>query len=273
MKKRKISYKKTFRFLIILFLIITFLISGINIIKWVIDSKSTQDNISKITESTKIENTSDTENTIIIENNVDENDPYWKYIKTDLINVNFNELKKINSDVTGWIQVSGTNINYPFVQTKNNNYYLTRSIDKTYNKAGWIFLDYRNNINNISDKNTIIYAHGRLDDTMFGSLRKVFTNGWLDNKDNFIIKMSTESTNSLWQVFSVYKIPTTNDYLKINFKNDNEFLEFGKILLKRSDFDFNTNISSNDKILTLSTCYNNSKKIVLHAKLIKLEKK
>ena len=49
----------------------------------------------------------------------------------DLINVNFTELKKINYDTIGWIQVNGTNINYPLVQTKNNDYYLTRSFDKS----------------------------------------------------------------------------------------------------------------------------------------------
>ena len=67
-------------------------------------------------------------------------------------NMNMNtfmkELKKINNDVRGWIQVNGTNINYPFVQTNNNDFYLKHSFDKSYNSSGWIFLDYRNNINN-----------------------------------------------------------------------------------------------------------------------------
>lgn len=88
----------------------------------------------------------------------------------NLINVDFNELKKFNSNTKGWIQVNGTNINYPFVQAKDNKFYLTHSFDKSYNSAGWVFLDYRNNINELS-KNTIIYAHGRLDTTMFGSLK------------------------------------------------------------------------------------------------------
>lgn len=273
MKKRKISYRKIFLFITTLFFCVAFIISSIHIIKWLIDSKSTQNNIEKIKEDTKIEEKSDTENTIIIDSDAESDDPYWDYIKVNLIDVDFNDLKKVNSSIVGWIQVNGTNINYPFVQAKNNTYYLTRSIDKTRNNAGWVFLDYHNNLKSSSDKNTIIYAHGRLDDTMFGSLRKVFTSGWFDNKDNYIIKLSTENENSLWQVFSLYKIPTTSDYLKINFKNDSEFLKFAQMLLKRSDYDFETNISSNDRILTLSTCYDNDTKIVLHAKLIKLEKK
>ena len=52
-----------------------------------------------------------------------------------------------------------------------------------------------------------------------------------------------------------------------------EFLEFGNMLLKRSSHDFGTTLSPNDKILTLSTCYNDEEKVVLHAKLIKRELK
>ena len=129
-------------------------------------------------------------------------------------------------------------------------------------------MDYRNNIS-VLDKNTIIYAHGRLDNTMFGSLKNILTSGWLNNKNNYIVKLSTEYENNLWQVFSVYKIKTTNDYLQISFISNESFLEFTDKLIKRSDFNFNTKVNENDKILTLSTCYNEKEKVVLHAKLIK----
>ena len=190
----------------------------------------------------------------------------------NLIDVDFQNLKSINSDTIGWIQLNGTNINYPFVQTKDNTYYLTRSFDKTYNSAGWVFMDYRNSSTTF-DKNTIIYAHGRLDKTMFGSLKNILTSGWLDNPENYIVKLSTETENTLWQVFSVYHIPTTNDYIRVNFLHNNYFLEFANMLKDRSSFDFNTTINADDKILTLSTCYSKTDKVVLHAKLIKKESK
>ena len=129
-------------------------------------------------------------------------------------------------------------------------------------------MDYRNNIS-VLDKNTIIYAHGRLDNTMFGSLKNILTSGWLNNKNNYIVKLSTEYENNLWQVFSVYKIKTTNDYLQISFISNESFLEFTDKLIKRSDFNFNTKVNENDKILTLSTCYNEKEKVVLHAKIRK----
>lgn len=56
--------------------------------------------------------------------------------KNEYDRYNFNELKNINNDVKGWIKVNGTNINYPFVQSNNNKYYLTPTFDKSYNSAG-----------------------------------------------------------------------------------------------------------------------------------------
>ena len=144
------------------------------------------------------------------------------------------------------------------------------TFNKTYNSAGWVFLDYRNNINELS-KNTIIYAHGRLDTTMFGSLKNILSSGWINNTNNYVVKLSTETENTLWQVFSVYHIPTTNDYIKVNFYSNEEFNKWSSMLLNRSAHNFNTTINENDKILTLSTCYNDKEKVVLHAKLIKKE--
>ena len=106
---------------------------------------------------------------------------------------------------------------------------------------------------------------------MFGTLRKVLNNGWLNNTNNHVIKISTEKENSLWQVFSVYHIPTTSDYLKTDFSDDTAYQNFLDMIKNRSSYNFNTNVTSADNILTLSTCYSNSDKMVVHAKLIKKE--
>jgi sortase B len=270
--KKLLTSKKTILSLISLICFVTLIISLFNIFGWFKDNKQIDEEAKETVEKADIQEVSDNENTIKIENEIKEDDLYWKYIDTKLINVNFNELKKENKDTVGWIQVMGTNINYPIVQTTNNDYYLTHSFKKKANLGGWIFLDYRNNIKEL-DKNTIIYGHGRLDTSMFGSLKNIFTNNWLKNTDNFIVKISTESHNTLWQVFSVYKIPTTNDYIQVDFKNNIDFENFYTMLLNRSEHNFNTNVTTKDKILTLSTCYNDNDKVVLHAKLIKQEKK
>jgi len=273
-KNIKIKWKNILIIILFLVLFIIFIFSIINIIKWKIDSNKTKKQVTDINNVTIVEKVKENKdsNIEIIEQTEEppKSNPYWDYIKINLINVNFTELKNTNSDVKGWIQVNGTNINYPFVQTKDNKYYLTRSFDKSYNSAGWVFLDYRNDINSLA-KNTIIYAHGRYDATMFGSLKNILKSGWLNNKDNYIVKLSTEKENTLWQVFSVYHIPTTNDYIKVNFSSNEEFKNWASMLISRSSHNFNTNISENDNILTLSTCYNDSEKVVLHAKLIKRE--
>ena len=108
---------------------------------------------------------------------------------------------------------------------------------------------------------------------MFSSLKAVLSKEWQDNKNNYLVKLSTESENTLWQVFSIYRILTTSDYLKIEFGTDEEFLNFTKMLINRSTYNFKTNVQSTDKILTLSTCYNSTDKVVLHAKLIKVQTK
>lgn len=271
--KIKLKWKNIILILIFLILFITLNISIYNIIKWKLDSNKTNEEINTIQENANIEEVKDNKGTEIIKQakKIPKENPYWDYIKMNMIDVNFDNLKKINNDVVGWIKVNGTNINYPFVQSKDNKYYLTHSFSKSYNNAGWVFLDYRNN--NINNRNTIIYAHGRTDKTMFGTLRKVLNNGWINNTNNYVIKISTEKENSLWQIFSIYHIPTTNDYLQTEFKDEREYQRFLNILKNRSNHNFNTSITSNNTILTLSTCYNDSEKMVVHAKLIKKQKK
>lgn len=271
--KIKLKWKNIILILMFLILFITLNISIYNIIKCKLDSNKTNEEINTIQENTNIEEVKDNKGTEIIKQaeKIPKENPYWDYIKMNMIDINFDNLKKINSDVVGWIKVNGTNINYPFVQSKDNKYYLTHSFNKSYNNAGWVFLDYRNN--NINNRNTIIYAHGRTDKTMFGTLRKVLNNGWINNTNNYVIKISTEKENSLWQIFSIYHIPTTNDYLQTEFKDEREYQSFLNILKNRSNHNFNTSITSNDTILTLSTCYNDSEKMVVHAKLIKKQKK
>ena len=222
-----------------------------NIIEWFNDNHKTKEIIQKIESSTSI-------------TTVDED--------ARLMNVDFNDLKKINDDTVAYIKVNNTNIDYPIVKTSDNKFYLDHSYDKSYNKAGWVFMDYRNN-NIHYDTNTIVYAHGRLDNTMFGSLRNVIKENWYTNSDNHIIKYSDLNSSSLWQVFSVYKIKQTNDYLDINFSTKDDYISFIDLIKGRSVYDFNCDVNVGDKILTLSSCYDDINRVVLHAKLIKYVEK
>ncbi len=260
---------------LLLFFIILLLISIYNIVKWRLDNNTVNKLIDDIYNQIDINEITDNEKTEIInqDDKISKSSPYWNYLKINLIDVNFKDLKLLNDDIVGWLKLEGTNINYPFVQSNDNEYYLNHSIDKSYNSAGWVFLDYRNNIKNL-DKNTIIYAHGRLDGIMFNSLKNIIKNNWYENNNNNnIIRISTEYQNTLWEVFSIYNIDTTNNYIQVSFKNNHEFEIFANQLMKRSIYKFNTSINQNDKIITLSTCYNKKQKTIMNAKLVKFENK
>lgn len=217
-------------------------------------------NIADVTEVKESDNPSD--------NNVEVvSDDYFKYKDVSMLDVNFNELLKQNSDTKGWIKVEGTNVNYPFVQSSDNEYYLKHSYDNTYNKKGWVFLDYRNNMDNL-DKNTILYAHGLMNNAMFGSLRRTVKQDWAKNKNNRVIKVSTPSSMLLFEVFSSYTIEPESYYITSEFSSNEEFSTFIDTIKSRSFYDYNTPVSTDDKILTLSSCYDDKKRMVLHAKLI-----
>ena len=239
--------KKIILYGLLLLSLFGLIFSFYKIICWYIDNQKTQEQIEKVEKF--IEEIPKT-------NSKDSN-----------ITVDFSSLLKENKEVKGWVQIPNTNINYPFVQHSDNSYYLTHSFDNSYNNAGWIFLDYRNNIEQL-DTNTIIYGHGRVDGTMFGSLKNVLTEEWLNDSNNYKIIIYLPETTYTFEIFSAYHINTTDDYLKTNFNSIKEYEEFLKLIKNRSTYSFPTTVSPNDKILTLSTCFNDKEKMVVHGKLI-----
>lgn len=277
MKRGKYAKKQNKFLIFIIFLSSIFIIySLIKITMWFLENNKIKEEISKIEKDviiTKIENTeASSEEIMIDEKEIPDTDPYWGLKNVDYIQADFSNLIKTNKEVVAWISVSNTNINYPVVQHTDNEYYLNHTFNGAKNEAGWVFMDYRNTTQNLG-KNTIIYAHKREDGTMFGSLENILDNSWYENKENYAIKTSTKYENNLWQVFSVYRIPTTSDYIQTDFQNDKTYQEFLNKIKKRSIYDFQTTVNTKNKILTLSTCYNRNERIVLHSKLIRSQKK
>ena len=180
----------------------------------------------------------------------------------------FDELISINSDTVGWLTVNNTKVNYPVVQYKDNDYYLKRDFNKKSNAFGWIYMDYRNNIYNLSN-NTIIIGHNLKNGMMFGTLRYVTNESWYKNPENQIITFNTKVKNMKWKIFSIYKLPVTNDYLYANFGDLNEYQDFLNKIRSRSIYDFKVDVGKKDHILTLTTCGSTSAtRLVVHAVLI-----
>ena len=162
------------------------------------------------------------------------------------IDVNFSVLKQESEDIVGWIYIPDTPINYPVVQCNDNQYYVRRLIDGSYNAAGTIFMDFRND-SDLMDINTIIYGHNMKNDKMFGTLEKYKSQEYYDSHK--VMYYFTAEKKYKVELFAgcnitvesnIYDLPT-----KIN--NYEKFKE-------KSDFKSDVVITEQDKFITLSTC-------------------
>ena len=116
--------------------------------------------------------------------------------------------------------------------------------------------------------NIIIYAHNRYHSgVMFGTLQNTLRYSWYTNPENQIISFRTLYEDLNYQIFSIYKISVTTDYMRVLFADDTDKLNFYTMLKDRSIYDFGIELSGNDKIITLSTCADENNRYVVHAVL------
>ncbi|WP_415331913.1 class B sortase [Clostridium perfringens] len=179
------------------------------------------------------------------------------------------DLKKINSDYMGWINIENTPIDYPVVKGKDNEFYLTRDFNKKYLASGSIFMDYRNK--DFQDKNVVIYGHHMRDKSMFGSLKKFKGIEYLKN-NKYINIINNNGETLKYEIFGLYVTSTDDtECISTNFNSDEEFNSYIEGVLSKSIYDENISIKNTDKLLTLSTCsyeFDNAR-LLVHAKLIK----
>lgn len=179
----------------------------------------------------------------------------------------FAEIKKINPDVVAWINIKDTNIDYPILQGKDNDFYLKHNIYKEKSRAASIFMDYRNNPA-FEDKNTILYGHNMKDGSMFRDLL-YYEQPWFFKKHK-IINIETEKGTLKYEVFSIYVTDVNFNYLITNFNNEKEYEDYLNIIKEKSKVKSDTTVTAKDKILTLSTCsyqFKNARTVV-HAKKV-----
>ena len=185
-----------------------------------------------------------------------------------LLSVDLTKLIQKNPDTAGWVQITGTNIDYPFVQTKNNDFYHNHSFDKSYNPAGWVFLDSENS-KNLTSEHSILYLHGKIEGTEFEPARSMISSSsWLNHPEQFVMRTSTNYSNEIWQIFSIYKIPTTQDYLVIDFESPAEKMALVEKLKGRSVYNFEVPFSETDRMLTFSIRYDDEYIVAVHGKLV-----
>lgn len=269
-KKRKRLRPWAFWTLTFIF-IITITTSAISLIDWEKDNQKIDklnEEIEELVELKPIDEEGE-----LVNPPEDVKSDYWYFVEQPFYDIDFTPLQLKNDDTIAFIHMQNTNINYPIVQTTNNEYYLTHAFDKTYNNAGWVYMDYENLVNFQSD-NTVIYGHGRLDKTVFGSLKNALTKEWQANKENYIIWISTPNENMVYQIFSIYTTQSESYYIQTDFETTEEKQKWIDTMKSRNITTEDTIVTPTDKILTLSTCLNNDGgRIVVQAKLIKIQKR
>lgn len=190
--------------------------------------------------------------------------PASEDIKKDNLQM-LSELKQKNSDTIAWIEIPGTGIDYPVMQSKDNKYYLRKTFSREYNILGSIFADYRNSPD-FNDQNTVIYGHNMQDRSMFYDLSFLKKQDFYDKNNKILIYLDDRILE--FTIFSVYEVDKDYDYRSPEYDTEifkNRLEDFKKKSLIVSA----TTPAVDDKILTLSTCsysFNNAR-LVAHGSL------
>ncbi|MBR2704920.1 MAG: class B sortase [Clostridia bacterium] len=239
---------------IILICLAVIIYSLYNIIVWAIENKKNNDLLADMQNIAGI-----THEEVVVDD--------LSLVKT---NYDFAELLKRNPDTVGWVYVPNSKIDYPVVQSSDNDFYLNHSFDKSTNSAGWVFAD--SSCNARTSKNVIIYGHNRKDRSMFGSLKIVQDDEWLSNPQNHYITFANLDESGIYKIFSVFVVNDehVNSYLETDFSSDEAFKAYLKKIKNSSYQQFDTDIENTESIITLYTCYgaNNQRLLVFAAKVL-----
>ncbi len=168
------------------------------------------------------------------------------------ISVDFDTLLAQCPDIIGWIYCEDTKINYPMVRGNDNDYYLHRFIDGSYNGGGTLFMDFKCS-RDFSDTNSIIYGHHMNDGSMFASLKKYRTDPEYYSKHPTLY-INTPTQNYRMDVFAGFVCDADSDTYTIGFGSDASFQSWLARMVSQSDFTTDVSVGPEDHIVTLSTC-------------------
>jgi len=181
--------------------------------------------------------------------------------------VDFDALKAINDDVVGWLELEAIpSISYPIAQGEDNEYYLHRTIKKTYNFAGSVFID-STNASDFSDCNTIIYGHNMKNGSMFNNI-KSYTEQDFADKHPYVYIYLPDGTVSRYKVVAAHIIPEESLLYNTGITDIQAFYQE---MLKTSDIKVDFEQAAGNPVITLSTCTSagseSGKRNVVHAVL------
>lgn len=168
-------------------------------------------------------------------------------------------LRKEYPNVIGWLEISGTKMNYPVCQAQDNDYYLNHSYKKEKNKSGSLFIDMENSIDE-QERNLLIYGHRNKYGYMFEDLIKYKNKEFW--KANSTIRFTTEIDDEEYIIFAVVRTRVfyqdeANVFRYYNFaciEGENEYNKYIEEMKKLSLYDTDIEPKNGEKLLTLSTC-------------------
>lgn len=169
------------------------------------------------------------------------------------------ELQKENSDIVAWIEIEGTNINYPILHTTNNDFYLDHNYKKEKAQTGSLFLDKDFDIKNGSS-NYLIYGHRNKQGMMFEDLLKYAKEDFY--KEHKKIRFTTDREDSQYEIMAVFysRVYYKDEknvfryYYFVNAKDENEYNNYVKQSKDASIYDTGVTAKYGEQLLTLSTC-------------------
>lgn len=180
-----------------------------------------------------------------------------------------------NKKVVGWLTIEGTNIDYPVMQTVNNDYYLDHNFNQEYDKNGSIFLD-KDCDPAFPNDNMIIYGHHMKSGKMFGNLNYYAKESYF--KEHPYIKFDTIYEEGTYQIMYVFRSRIYSEeeivfkyYKFIDATSEDEFYSNMEEMKAISLYDTGVEPVYGDRLITLSTCDSteNNGRFVVVAKKIK----
>ena len=178
--------------------------------------------------------------------------------------IDFKSLQKKNSDIYAWIKVPNTKVDYPIVQSPDNDeMYLKHSaIDKSWVASGAIYTEMVNTTS-FEDRVTLIYGHNGYSDTMFTTLHKFEKKEFFDKNETFVIY--TPSSKLTYKIVSAFKYDDRHIMNSFDFQNDSIFIEFLNMIqnpetnVKNVRENLGRELTKDDRIVVLSTCITNQR--------------
>lgn len=177
-------------------------------------------------------------------------------------NLDWVSLYAENKDIYAWIYIPGTQVDYPVLQSASDDtYYLNHNIDGSYGKPGCIYTE-KINSKDFTNYNTVLYGHNMKNGEMFGCLHDYEDKTFFD--ENPYVYVYTEEKTYVYEIFAAYTatnahILNTNDFsTQEGFADYLDNVVYNKALT--GNFRNDTRVTSDNRIITLSTCTSNSSK-------------